>query len=302
MPRPAGDAPVYGVNTGFGNFAETRIDKARPRRAAAEPAAQPRRRRRRAAAGARGARGDGAARQRAGQGLFRHSRRDARGAARAAQSRRASARAEPRIGRRQRRPRAARAPRAGAGRRRRDAGTAARRVSGARRAGRGRAVAGRARTRRKGSRSSTARRCRPRCWRWRWPAPSGWRRAADIAAALSIDALHGLDASVRAAHPRRAAVRRTGGVGRQPAAPDGRQRASTRRTSTAAASRTPIRCAARRRCTARRAKRSAWIRHIVDDRDERRHRQPDGVRRRRATSCRAATFTARRWRWPPICW
>ena len=26
--RPHGDAPVYGVNTGFGNFAETRIDKA----------------------------------------------------------------------------------------------------------------------------------------------------------------------------------------------------------------------------------------------------------------------------------
>src|SRR5688572_33475773 len=26
--KAAGDAPVYGVNTGFGNFAETRIDKA----------------------------------------------------------------------------------------------------------------------------------------------------------------------------------------------------------------------------------------------------------------------------------
>ena len=48
------------------------------RRAAAESAAQSRRRRRRAAAGAGRPRDDGAARQRAGERVLRHSRRDAR--------------------------------------------------------------------------------------------------------------------------------------------------------------------------------------------------------------------------------
>ena len=55
--------------------------------AAGQPAAQPRRRRRRAAAGPRRARDDGAARQRAGQGLLRHPARDARPARRAAEPR-----------------------------------------------------------------------------------------------------------------------------------------------------------------------------------------------------------------------
>ncbi len=49
----------------------SRLPRERARRPPAQPAAQPRCRRRRAAAGTRGARDDGAARQRAGQGLFR---------------------------------------------------------------------------------------------------------------------------------------------------------------------------------------------------------------------------------------
>ena len=42
--------PVYGINTGFGKLAATRIAGRRPRAAAAQPRAVARRRRRRAAA------------------------------------------------------------------------------------------------------------------------------------------------------------------------------------------------------------------------------------------------------------
>ena len=75
---PRGDTPVYGINTGFGSLAEVEDSRPRAGGAAAQPAAQPRRRRRRAAAGARGARDDGAARERAGEGLLRDPARDAR--------------------------------------------------------------------------------------------------------------------------------------------------------------------------------------------------------------------------------
>ena len=51
----AGDAPVYGVNTGFGKLASTRIDADRPRPAAAQPDPLAQRRRRRAAGGTGGA-------------------------------------------------------------------------------------------------------------------------------------------------------------------------------------------------------------------------------------------------------
>ena len=102
-----GEAPVYGINTGFGNFAETRIERGdlaalqvnlvRSHAAGVD----------RAAAAARRAGDDGAARERAGQGLFGHppSRRSTRWWP--AQPRRAPARAQPWIGRRERRPRAA---------------------------------------------------------------------------------------------------------------------------------------------------------------------------------------------------
>ena len=113
------DTPTYGINTGFGNFADVRI----PHESLAE--LQVNLLRSHAAGvgepllGPGRARDDGAARQRAGQGLLRHPPRDARAAGRAAQPARASGRAVARIGRRQRRPRAAGASRAGPHRRRR---------------------------------------------------------------------------------------------------------------------------------------------------------------------------------------
>ena len=80
-------------------------------------------------------------------------------------------------------------------------------------------------------------------------------RAADVAAALSIDGLRGsvhpFDARIHEARP----YAGPGDLGRQHPRAARRQRRSTSRTSTAAACRTPTRCAARRRCTARRARR-----------------------------------------------
>ena len=218
-PRPTATTPVYGINTGFGTFAETRIDKH-------DLAALQLNLLRSHAAGVdeplpvRAVRAAMALRANVlAKGYLRHPRRDARGAARAAQPRRASARAEPRIGRRQRRPRAARAPRAGPHRRRRDAVDGRRRgVPGAEALRERRARADRARARRKAWRSSTARRPRPRCSRWRSPAPSGWRRAADIARG----AVDRRAAWARCIRSSRASTRArpfagTGGVGRQPA-------------------------------------------------------------------------------------
>ena len=86
-----GDQPVYGINTGFGNFAEVRIPADSLAAAAGQSASQPRRRRRRAASSSGRARDDGAAGQCAGEGLLRHPARDARSAHRSAESRRASA-------------------------------------------------------------------------------------------------------------------------------------------------------------------------------------------------------------------
>jgi hypothetical protein len=50
-----GNAPVYGVNTGFGKLASTRISQRGPGHAAVEPDPQPQRGRGRAAAGRGGA-------------------------------------------------------------------------------------------------------------------------------------------------------------------------------------------------------------------------------------------------------
>ena len=230
-----------------------RASTARPRRAADEPGAQPRRRRRRAAAGARGARVDGAARQRAGQGLLRHSRRDARGAARAAQSRRPSPRAEPRLGRRQRRPGAARPHRAGAGRRRRRGtgrGSAVRRA----RRSRGRPHAGTLGPKEglalvNGTQVSTAVLALALAAAERWPAPP-----------TSSPRCPSTRCAARCSRSRRAFTPpgRSPDRRHRPTTCAGWSRAarSTRRTPTAAACRTPTRCAARRKCTARPAKRS----------------------------------------------
>ena len=75
------------------------------------------------------------------------------------------------------------------------------------------------------------------------------RRALDRRAARVV-------APVRRAHPRRAAAPRPGGVGRQHRARCSTAAPSTPRTPTAGASRTPTPSAARRRCTARPARRS----------------------------------------------
>ena len=105
-------------------------------------------------------------------------------------------------------------------------------------------------------------------------------RAADIAVALSIDALRGsvhpFEARIHAA----AAACGPAALGGQRPASARRAARSTSRTRTAAACRTPTRCAARRRCTARRATRSISSAD-ADHRGQRRDRQPDGVRRRR---------------------
>ena len=156
---------------------------------------------------ARRARVDGAARQRAGQGLFRHPPRDARGARRAAQPRRASARPQPRLGRRERRPRAARAPRARADRRRRDVGRRATADGGA--------GAGARRARRR-SRSApkeglaliNGTQVSAAVLALALAGAERLARAADITAALSHRRAAGLAPSVRAAHSRAAPVRR----------------------------------------------------------------------------------------------
>ena len=84
-------------------------------------------------------------------------------------------------------------------------------------------------------------------------------RAADIAAALSIDALRGSFHPFEARIHDAAAVRRPAHLGRQPPRCCSRAAPSTSRTSTAAGCRTPTRCAARRRCTARRATRCDFV-------------------------------------------
>ena len=96
--------------------------------------------------------------------------------------------------------------------------------------------------------------------------------------------------------------RRPGGVGREHRARCSTAARSTRRTSTAARVQDAYseRCAAQVHGSAREALR--FVRRLTYRRGERRHRQPDGVRRARARSSRAATSTARRSRWPPTCW
>ena len=83
--RAGGDEPAYGINTGFGSFAEVKISPDALETASAQPAAQPRRRPGRSAAGPHRPRHDRAAGERAGQGVLRHQRRDAGRAARARQ-------------------------------------------------------------------------------------------------------------------------------------------------------------------------------------------------------------------------
>ena len=214
------------------------------------------------------------------------------------------ARAVPRLGRRQRRPRAAGA-------------------SGARADRRGRAP--RSPTRRSVLERARCARCAPG-WRRSTLAAEGRPRADQRHAAVDggrcAGAARRRAARARRRHRRRAVDRRAARLvpsvraahlttprpypGQRASAAnidaaDARTARSTSRTSTAGGCRTPTRCAARRRCTARRARRCDFVRANARDRSQRRDRQPDGLRRRRATSSPAATSTARRSRSPPIC-
>ena len=160
------------------------------RGAAAAPAPEPCLRRRRAVPGRDRARGDAHAGECAREGLLGDAGRGRGAAARLPRPWRDSRGAEPRLGRRERRPRATRASRAAA--RRRGPRACRRRAALRRRSARpGRPASRCACRRRKGSRWSTARSS------WALSPRSGVVRAtrlakaADVACALSVDALQG---------------------------------------------------------------------------------------------------------------
>ena len=282
-PWPPATTPVYGINTGFGALAETAI----PRdalgalqlnllRSHAAGVGEP--------LPARAVRAiDGAARQRARQGLLRHPARDARAPDRAAQPPRAPARAEPRLGRRQRRPRAARAPGAGADRRRRRRPSATSRGRG-RRARRARAPPGSTPVTLaakeglaliNGTQPSTAvAALAARRRRAARPRRRHRRGAVDRCAAR-------IDPPVRRAHPCRAAARRP--ARRRPPTSCALLAGQRHQQVARALRPRPGRLlAALRGAGPRRGARRARVRAPdADDRGQRRDRQPDGLRRRR---------------------
>ena len=255
-----------------------------------------------AAARPRGARDDGAARERAGEGLSPASAARRSTAHRAAQRARASGRAEPRIGRRERRSRPARAPGARADRRRvRDL----RRRSGGRRAAPPRSArAGLAPSTwrpRKGSRSSTARRRRRRSL----ALALARRRTAGARRRRRRGAHHRRPARVDPCRSKRASTLPR---------PHPGQRASAANLFALLAAQRDQRLARQLRPRAGRlfdalrpagARRGARRVRVRAARSSRSRRTPPPTTRwcspRRATSSRAATFTARPWRSPPTC-
>ena len=141
-----------------------------------------------------------------------------------------------------------------------------------------------------------------RCWRWRCSAPSGWRAPPTSPRRCRSTRCAGRSIRSSRAFTTARPHRRAAHVGRQPrcgccaAARINQSHENCGRVQDAYS----MRCAAAgARRGARRARASS--RATVDDRGQRRHRQPDGVRRQPATSSRAATSTARRSRSPPIC-
>ena len=115
----AGDAPIYGVNTGVGLLADVRIPRQRSGPTAAQRGALALGRRGRSAGARGGARHDADPRQRAGQGIFGHPPGGRRAPLRPAEPRRDAGGAVAGQRRRERRSGAAGAHGAGADRRRR---------------------------------------------------------------------------------------------------------------------------------------------------------------------------------------
>ena len=296
-----GEAPVYGVNTGFGNFAETRIAKSdlaalqvnlvRSHAAGVDDPLPPRTVRAMMALRANVL----------AKGYSGIRPVDARRAAGADQPRRASARAQPRIGRGQRRPGAPGAPGARPDRRGTDVGRRPRRGRGA---GAGRRGPGRRSVLApkeglaliNGTQASAA------VLALALAGAERLARAADIIAALTHRRPARLAPPVRSAHPRAAA--RSPARSRPPTISGGSSTAARSTQSHAGVRPRPGRVLGTLRAAgARRGAGSAGVgatrRHGGD---ERRHRQPDGLRRRGRDRVRAATSMARPSRWPPICW
>ena len=219
--KAAGPDAVYGVNTGFGSFADVRIDaesldklQVNLLRSHAAGVGAPLRRTRRA-------RDDAASRQRAGARSLRHPRLHGRCPAGAPRRRRSPGRAEPWIGRRERRSGAARPSRAGAHRRGRGA---QRRRAGSWRGGprQGRPVTGRA-----GPEGGTGAHQRHAGVDGSAGPGAGGRRAARPGRGSGGGALDrcapGVEQAVRRANSRRPPACRAGRLGRQPAAAHGRK-------------------------------------------------------------------------------
>ena len=237
------------------------------------------------------------------KGVLGHAGRGRGAPARVPEPRRASAGAEPRLGRRERRSRAARASRAAARRRGRGVGrrgaAAGRRGAAPRRA---RAVW--ASRRRRGSRSSTARSSWPRSARSALVRARRLAKAADIACALTVEALQGSRESFR---PEIHALRPLRGqAASRPRTSSGSSRA--RRSSSRTAGATSVQDAYSLRCAPQvhGACRDLLALRRGDRRRraERRDRQSARLRRAAASSSRTATSTgsrsrsrSTRWRW-----
>ena len=207
------ESRLYGVTTGFGRFVSTRIPDGAGRGAPAPAPAEPRLWSRRAVPGRDRARGDAAAREHARQGLLRRARRDGRAAARVPEPRRRSRTCRA----------AARSARAATSRRSRTSrcrsSARARRWFDGERARR----AARRSQRRASSRSgSQAKEGLSLVNGTQFMAAFGalglvrarrLAKAADIACALSLEALQGSRDELPAADPRAAAAARPGGLG-----------------------------------------------------------------------------------------
>ena len=198
---------TYGVNTGFGRFVSQSIPRGADGGAAAAPAAQPRLRRRRSVPGRDRARRDAAARERAREGLLGRARSrpsscsSSASTAASCRTSRAAARSAPAATSRRSRTSRSRC------RRGRGAGSTGERLPGRRGARARRARADRAR----GEGRALARQRHPVHGRVRRarrrPRARRLAQTADIACALSLEALQGSRDELPPADPRAAPAR-----------------------------------------------------------------------------------------------